>query len=263
MLCVSYRCVYFPCARKGEWRLSPQLFWMLSHPHPTNPLQGVHAGECRIRHRQRQGCITRLFWCFWYRKLFRKHSHCHATVCSICCGILPSSAFCVAMSSQPICNKSCLMHACIVLAGCILMCELWGFPPSCISSLSVWFSAMRGTLAIFEKNEDRRDEPLCVFRTEALATLRLNTKLVLSSNYVCIRTGALFIFGTTRHTWFIPRCTKNGRFFIYVMMYDSSTMWTTYSRQKFVIACLLQHPRLSDFFYIFSKPLSSDTLNQV
>ena len=61
-------------------------------------------------------------------------------------------------------NKSCLMHACIVLAyGCILMCELWGFPSSCISSLLVWFSALRGTLAIFEdRRRQTRQAFMCV-----------------------------------------------------------------------------------------------------
>ena len=43
MHCASCRCVYFRCARKGEWRLSPQLLWMLSQPHPT-----IHSEVCTL-----------------------------------------------------------------------------------------------------------------------------------------------------------------------------------------------------------------------
>ena len=53
----------------------------------------------------------------------------------------------------------------------------------------------------------------------------------------------------------------NGRFFIHFIMYDSSTIWTTYFRQKFVIACLVYDSRLHEIVYIFLKPVSSDTIN--
>jgi len=100
-----------------------------------------NAGKCRMRHWQRQGSITRLFWCFCCGILFRKQSHHFVTMCSVCCSILPSSAFCVAMSSQQICNKWCVMRACIIqiLAyQChVLICELWRFYSSSISSLLV------------------------------------------------------------------------------------------------------------------------------
>jgi len=53
------------------------------------PLRRLNAGECRMRHRQCEGSITRLFGCLWCEKLFRKHSHRLSTVISVWCCILP------------------------------------------------------------------------------------------------------------------------------------------------------------------------------
>jgi len=83
--------------------------------------------------------------------------------------------------------------------------------------------------------------------------------LVLSSNCLSKRVFILFLILLDIHNSYPTLCIKNGRFFVYLMINDFSTVWTTHFRQKSVLACLVQHSRVHDFFLCFLK---SDVISQ-
>jgi len=123
------------------------------------------------------------------------------------------------------CN-ACLYYSSFSLCH-VLICELWKFDSSSISSLLVplpisWRSAWY-TRYIWR--ETKINKPICVFPTEALAPRRLNIwpSIARRVEQLCV-VCSLFWILLDLHDSYPTLCILNGRFFIYLMMYNSSTM---------------------------------------